>query len=362
MAYFNIEEGTTRWCTLDVTESKECGVKAIRINEPRQLQLVDLPEPQIVESDQVKVHIKAAGICGSDVSIYHGKSPVAIYPRVLGHEMTGEVVEIGSDVTNTKVGDRVIVKQTESCGECYACTHGRENVCIDLKVRGVTIDGGWAEYVVAPSHSVYPFSETIDFKSAVLIEPFTIAFHGCARGRLQVDDTLLVYGAGALGSALVTVAASFGCKIIAIDIDDEKLLQARVLGADIVLNGNNPRLGELIREAANNYGPTVAIDSVCTPRSVEFLLDVLGNAGRLVTMGFDTRVSEIAQYKITAREIDIIGSRLQYNNFPQVIDLFERGVIKTEGLISHVFHYTEYEKAFALVETGAYKKIIFDFS
>ena len=276
-------------------------MKAIRVEEPNRIALVDIPMSEIEKGNEVLVKILAAGICGSDISIYKGKSPVATYPRILGHEMTGIVSAIGTSVTRFSVGDHVIIKQTESCGHCYACTHGRDNVCKELQVRGVNIDGGYREYLTIPETSAYKIAERLDFKTSVLIEPFTIAFQACSRGRLQSDDVLLVYGAGALGATIITVAKTFGCKIIAVDITDEKLEQAKKLGADVVLNGQDANLKRDILLASNNYGPTICIDSVCNPNSVEFLLNIVGNAGRLVTMGFDTRPSAIPQYLITAK-------------------------------------------------------------
>ena len=337
-------------------------MKAIRVEKPNRIALVDIPMSKIESENEILVKIFAAGICGSDISIYKGKSPVATYPRILGHEMTGMVSAIGASVTRFSVGDHVIIKQTESCGHCYACTHGRDNVCKDLQVRGVNIDGGYREYVSVPETSAYRIAKSLDFKTAVLIEPFTVAFQACSRGRLKPDDVLLVYGAGALGSTIITVARTFGCKIIAVDIADEKLEQAKNLGAHVVLNGKSENLKRDILIASENYGPTICIDSVCNPSSVEFLLDVVGNAGRLVTMGFDTRPSLIPQYLITSKEIDVIGSRLQHGNFEKVITLFEEGNINPENMISHIFHFTDIAKAFELVDSGKFRKIVLDFT
>ncbi|WP_320128985.1 zinc-binding alcohol dehydrogenase family protein [uncultured Sphaerochaeta sp.] len=337
-------------------------MKAIRIEEPGKIDIVDIPMSRIENDNEILIKIMAAGICGSDIGIFKGSNPVATYPRIIGHEMTGIVTEIGQGVTKFSVGDHVIVKQTESCGHCYACEHGRDNVCVDLKVRGVNIDGGYREYLTVPETSAYKIADVLDFKTAVLIEPFTIAFQACSRGRLQEDDVLLVYGAGALGSTIIEVAHSFGCKIIVIDIQEDKLQQALKHGASVVLNGKSKTLKQEILSVSNNYGPTICIDSVCTPSSIEFLLDVVGNAGRLITMGFDPRPSAISQFKITAREIDIIGSRLQHGNFEKVIKLFENGTINPTDMISHIFHYTDVKEAFEVIKSGNFRKIVLDFS
>ncbi len=336
-------------------------MKAIRIEKPHHLEIVDVPEPVLTDSKDILITVKAAGICGSDVSIFKGTSPVATYPRIIGHEMTGVVTAIGKEVTRFTVGDHVIVKQTESCGVCYACTHGRENVCQELKVRGVNIDGGYQEKLVVPETSAYRISKDLDLRTSVMIEPFTIAFQACSRGRLASDDTLLVYGAGALGSSVIRVAKSFGARIIVIDIQEDKLEQAKKLGASVALNGKDPDIREQLLAHTDNYGPTICVDTVCNPSSFEFLLDVVGNAGRLVLMGFDTRPSAIPQFKITAREIDVIGSRLQSGNFEKVIRLFETGAIDPKDMISHYFPYTEIHEAFKVVKSGDFKKIVLDF-
>ena len=336
-------------------------MKALMLNEPRDIHVVELNKVEIQNANEILIKVKAAGICGSDISIYSGTSPVATYPRILGHEVVGVVEEIGTKVTKFNIGDHVIVKQTESCGTCYACKQGRENVCVYLKVRGVNIDGGYREYVTVPESSAYVIPKDLDFKKAVLIEPFTIAFQACSRGRLQKEDMLLVYGAGALGASVIQVANSFGCKIIAVDIDDDKLKQAENLGASYTINGKTEIIHSKLWEYTEEYGPTICIDTVCNPQSVEFLIDEVGNAGRVVLMGFDTRESKIAQFKITAREIDVLGSRLQKGNFEKVIDLFDKKIIDPKDAISHVFHFEDIEKAMEVVESKKFKKIVLTF-
>ena len=336
-------------------------MKALMLNEPKDIKIVELPSVKLNDENEILIKVKAAGICGSDISIYNGHSPVATYPRILGHEVVGVVDQIGSAVTKFKVGDHVIVKQTESCGVCYACQHGRDNVCIDLKVRGVNIDGGYREYITVPETSAYVIPKTLDFKTAVLIEPFTIAFQACSRGRLKSDDTLLVYGAGALGSSVIQVAKSFGATIITVDIDDEKLEKAEELGASYTINGKNQDVKEELKKITDNYGPTICIDTVCNSKSVELLIDVVGNAGRVVLMGFDMNPSEIPQFKITAREIDVVGSRLQHNKFEKVIELFANKKIDPKDAISHVFHFEEIDKAMEVVESKKFRKIILTF-
>ena len=125
-------------------------MKAVQIAGPEQLKIIDVEKPVIDDKNNVLVKMTAAGICGSDVGIYHGTNAAATYPRIIGHEMVGRVEQVGASVTGLKAGDRVIINQVTSCGTCYPCRIGRGNVCDNLKVRGVHIDGGYREYIAVP--------------------------------------------------------------------------------------------------------------------------------------------------------------------------------------------------------------------
>ncbi|MBK5261856.1 MAG: alcohol dehydrogenase catalytic domain-containing protein [Peptostreptococcaceae bacterium] len=337
-------------------------MKAIKIEKPFDISLIDVAKPESPKNYEILIKVMATGICGSDVAIYKGLNPVAKYPRIIGHEVTGIVESIGDKVTKHNIGNHVIVKQTESCGHCWACLHGQDNVCTELKVRGVTIDGGYQEYYKVSENSAYTIDKCVDLKTAVLIEPYTIGFQACSRGQLTKDDFLLVNGAGALGAIVIDVAKSFGCKILAIDISKEKLEQAKYLGADYTLDGNDKNICENILKITEGYGSTISIDCVCNPKSVEFLVGVTGNGGRVVTMGFDTRNSSISQFLITSKQLSIIGSRLQHEQFEKVIKLFESKSVHPDTMISNVFDFRDIKEAFELVKTGNYKKILLDFS
>ncbi len=130
-------------------------MKAVQILKPHELHIIDMEKPSVTEKDNVLVRMTAAGICGSDMGIYHGTNAAATYPRIIGHEMVGVVEETGPGVTSLKPGDRVIVNQVTSCGHCYPCSLGRGNVCDNLAVRGVHIDGGYREYIPVPESDCY---------------------------------------------------------------------------------------------------------------------------------------------------------------------------------------------------------------
>ena len=211
-------------------------MKAVQIVKPNDLRIIDMDKPTIDAKNNVLVKIKAAGICGSDVGIYHGTNAAATYPRVIGHEIVGVVEEVGDNAKKIKVGDRVIVDQVTACGTCYACRKGRPNVCEHLQVRGVHIDGGYREYMAVPESDVYVLPDSLSYQDAVMIEPTTIAVQACSRAQLEFQDTVMIIGAGALGSSMLRIVNLYSPrKIIVVDIDEPKLEAALQNGATDVI-------------------------------------------------------------------------------------------------------------------------------
>lgn len=321
-------------------------MKAIQIVKPNELKIIDMDKPGLTNENNVLVKIKAAGICGSDVGIYHGTNAAATYPRVIGHEMVGEVVETKDNVSSVKVGDRVIIDQVTNCGECYACRKGRGNVCANLKVRGVHIDGGYREYMAVPEQDCYLLPDELSYEDAVMIEPTTVAIQSCARAQLEPDDTLLIMGCGALGNSILKIARLSGAKIIVADVIEEKLQEALTQGADYSIHMLKENIYEKAKEYTGGYGPTVSIDAACTKDSLKTLLKVTGNAGRVITMGFSVSPIEVTQFSITSKELDVRGSRLQNKKFQEAIQLIREGKLDLKDSISHKFYYLDAQKAF----------------
>ena len=338
-------------------------MKALKIYEPYKLEIIDIEKPSIDEKNNVLVKMTATGICGSDVGIYHGTNAAATYPRIIGHEMVGVVDEVGENVTKLKVGDRVIVNQVTSCGNCYPCSINRGNVCDDLKVRGVHIDGGYREYIAVPENDCYILPSSISDVDAVMIEPTTIAIQACTRGRLVEDDMLLIYGAGALGSTILKVAKQFCKNIIVADILDEKLEEAKKNGAKHTINVLKEDLVEKVIEYTNGHASTISIDSACVKDSLMLLLKATGNAGRVVTMGFSTSATEVNQFLITSKELDIIGSRLQNKMFSKAIEMINEGKLDLNGSVSHTFPLVKGQEAFDFIDSKdpSIRKVVLTF-
>lgn len=325
-------------------------MKCIKVINPNDIQVVEEPKPVIKESNEVLVKVKYGGICGSDVHIYHGTNPVATYPRVIGHEFVGIVEEVGAGVTNVKPGDHVAVDPVVNCGECYACKIGRENVCSSLKVRGVHEDGGFREYTVVNENAVHILSKDVPLEKAVLVEPFTIAAQSTHRANLRKDDVVFIMGSGPIGQAIARMCKGNVEKIIMSDMSDYRLDKAKLNGADVTINVMNQDTKEVIMKETDNQGVTLVIDTVCTVKSFEEAVSLTRPAARVVTLGFASAPSEIAQVNITFKELDIRGSRLHQNKFPVVTELFNNGTLDGENMISHVFNFEDIQEAIKLIE------------
>ncbi|WP_124067067.1 zinc-binding alcohol dehydrogenase family protein [Clostridium sp. E02] len=338
-------------------------MKAVQILNPGKLKVIDMEKPTIDLKNNVLVKMTAAGICGSDIGIYSGSNAAATYPRIIGHEMVGRIEETGPDVKTLKPGDRVIINQVTSCGTCYPCKIGRGNVCDDLKVRGVHIDGGYREYIAVPESDCYILPDSLSDNDAVMIEPTTIAIQSCTRAELKKEDMLLIYGSGALGSSILKIARLLCDTIIVADVVDEKLETAKKNGATHVINVANENLVEQIKKYTNGHGSTVSIDAACTKDSLIQLLQATGNAGRVITMGFSTSDTVVNQFLITSKELDVKGSRLQNKMFGKAIELIEEGKLDLSNSISHTFPLDQAQEAFDFVTSHdpSIRKIVLTF-
>lgn len=338
-------------------------MKQLVTQKPLQLVMSDVPQPAVQNDGDVLVKVKAAGICGSDVHIYHGTSPVATYPRVMGHEVVGVVAETAAGVKKVKVGDHVIIDQVINCGHCYPCRIGRPNICCHLQVRGVHVDGGYREYLVADETAMHVLPKKLPFADAIMIEPLSIAFQAISRAQIVASDTVFILGAGALGKSLIKAVLLTGATIIVADTIEERLNEAIAIGAHHVVNAANTDTIAAVRNLTGGYGPTVSIDAAGILDSLAELAEITCNAGRIITMAFLAQPSQIAQFKITAKELDIRGSRLQNNKFPEVIAAYRQNLLDLGGLVSHQIPFADAQKAFDMIDGKdvSIKKIVLTF-
>lgn len=338
-------------------------MKAIKVIKPGDIQIVDENIPEINKGDYVLVKVKAAGICGSDVSIFKGTSPVATYPRIIGHEFAGEIVEIGADVKKVELGDHVVINPVIGCGTCHSCKKGRSNVCENLSVIGVHTDGGFREYVAVPEKNIFKISKDIPWDQAAVTEPYTIAAQVVSRGNVQKNDTVLILGCGPIALTILQACKLIGTKCIMCDVVNGRLERALEFGADTVIDSKKEDLVKRVMEITEGTGVDVAIDAACAGITLEQAVLCAGYAGTVVSMGFSDKESKIRELDITKKELDVKGSRLNNNKFPQVIEWVESGKIDSSKIITDSFYFTDITKAFDKMKNDSDKtlKVILTF-
>ncbi len=320
-------------------------MRVAKLVEVGKIRVEEAPEPLIVNADDVKVKVMAVGICGTDLHIFkEGRGDVSL-PRVMGHELSGEVVAVGNGVTRLNVGDRVALDPVFACGKCPACKKGYPNVCDTVRCFGVQMDGGYQDYIVVGEKHLYPFSGSVSFDNAALAEPFSIGSNIVDRTAVKADENILIIGSGTIGLSIVQMAKSVGANVMVADIVDKKLNVAAQMGADKTVNSKQYDL----KAEAERFSPggfDVVVDAVgITPLFVQSL-EYAAPRARVACIGFDSTPAAIPPILVTKKELSIIGSRMNCNRFPEVMELLEKGSIYGNRMISRRYSVKDIQKAF----------------
>lgn len=286
-------------------------MKALKFYGARDIRFEDAAEPVINNDKEVKIRIKAVGICGSDISRYAKLGPY-VAGMVWGHEFSGEVVEVGAKVDKIKVGQKVTACPALYCGKCDSCQKGKFAQCEHLDVIGAYCPGAFAEYVVMPEENVVAVPDHVDYDVAATVEPSCVVVHGYYKTGIQAGDTIAVIGCGTIGLLAVQWAKIFGAKtVIAIDIDDVKLELAKECGADITLNSMGKEPYEEVYKVTGQKGADIAVESAGTPITSAQAFSLVGKGGKVLFLGIpygDVMVKRLYFEKIVRNELQVFGS------------------------------------------------------
>ena len=306
-------------------------MKAVEITSQYTLSVTRHPQPA-PQSGEVLLRIAYAGFCGSDLNTWRGLNAMATFPRIPGHEIGATVEALGPDMPADlpfKVGDIVTVNPYTACGHCAACRRGRSNACENNETLGVQRNGAMQEWVTLPWTKVIPV-EGVSLRDCALIEPMSVGFHAVSRGQVTADDTVMVIGCGMVGLGAVVAAAERGAKVVAADIDDDKLALARLLGATYTLNTLQP-------DAASVPEPDVVVEAVGSAPTYRMAVDKVAFTGRVVCIGYAKQDIALTTQLFVKKELDIRGSRnATPADFASVIRYLQRGNCPTDRLISAV--------------------------
>lgn len=335
-------------------------LRSAKLVSARTIEVVNVPKITDPKPGMAIVEVKVVGICGTDMHVFNGKRSDVELPRVMGHELSGVVTEVGEGVNNVHVGDRVVLDPVMSCRTCAVCKKGRRNVCADVKCFGVQMDGGLQDYIEVPADQLYQIPEKTTFQQAALAEPFSITANIIARSGLKSGETLVIIGAGTVGLCLIQAAKSMGVRVLATDVNDDKLAVAKEFGCDVVVNTSRESLEEKL-EAFAPDGADVILDAVGVAKLFEQTVALAKPTTRVVVIGFDANTAAIAPVDITKRELTLIGSRMNSGRFPTVIEWFENSMIDPQKMISAVFSFEDIQKAFELATSDpSQRKILID--
>ena len=243
----------------------------------------DMPEPQIEKADDVKIKVVNCGICGSEVHAYHGLHPFRIPPIVSGHEVAGDVVEVGPGVTRFKVGDRVTVEPHYGCGHCWYCKHGLYNVCPDKKVLGA---GGWSgglgEYIVTPEQTVVKLPDTLSYEEGALIEPVANGMYAVRHSNITPETNIVVIGCGPIGIGDFLCARLWNPKsILMVDVSDFNLQKAREMGAELTCNSRRENLAGRVMELTDGVGADLVFLAFGDAPTVQQAFEITRRGGQI---------------------------------------------------------------------------------
>lgn len=313
------------------------GKKDVRVEE--------VPEPPSPKKGEVKIKVYQTGICGSDLHEYDA-GPIFIptedlhpltgrkAPLILGHEFSGEIVEVGEGVTNVNVGDRVAPDAAQHCGECYMCKVNRYSVCEKLAFTGLMTDGAFAEYVNVPAYSCFKLLPELSNDAGALVEPLAVGFHAVRQGQLLLGDSAAVVGAGTIGLVTIQATRAAGAsKVFAIEISKDRKEKAKDLGA-IVLDPTQTDVAEEIKDQTDGQGVDVAFECIGKAETVNTCIQCAKRGGKIVVVGIFEKPGEINYNDLVFEEKEVVGSLAYCGEFDSAIALLADGRIKAEPLIT----------------------------
>ncbi|MCX7779465.1 MAG: alcohol dehydrogenase catalytic domain-containing protein [Negativicutes bacterium] len=317
------------------------GELTLRVSSP-------LPAPQ---SNEVKIKILYAGLCGSDLRVYKGSIAYAKYPSRPGHEALGVVVAAGS-ASSLKAGDKVVIFPNTFCGQCKLCRQGQTNICREKKSFGINAPGVFGSEVIADAKFVVKIPQYLPDEKAVLVEPFAVTVHALKKAAITPETTVAVVGCGTEGLLAIALANYLGGKITAVDINPAKLQMARSFGD----------IRTLLPQDVEGEAFDVVIEAAGVKLSIEQAMRLVRPGGRLIVIGITGEQVDFPVIHVVRNEITIFGTIIYtIEDFKDAITYLSDPAFPADGVLSKIVPYTEFSQAYADALSGNYAKIVLDF-
>lgn len=337
-------------------------MKVLQFFGKQDLRFVDLPEPQIQENE-VLMKVKKVGICGTDLHIYNGGMNVPT-PLILGHEFVGDIVKIGNNVTNIKIGDRAVAEHLIGCGKCPYCRQGKKNLCKNPTVIGLNRQGALAEYISIPSDLSFKLPDEFSYDEGVLVEPLSIAVYAVRKSGVDVGDQIAVIGQGPIGLFVDFVAKASGGTVIGFDKHDNRLSYAR--NHEYISKGFNIETENYLKQFKdeNTDGADIVFEAVGSDTSAELAVELARSGGKVIILGVFEHDVMINMMGIVRKELQVYGSWTCVFSFEETILLMKSQKLDTNELITHRYSFSDAIKAFqeASSDKGNRIKSVIEFS
>ena len=316
-------------------------------------------------AEEVKIEVKATGLCGSDLHTYHDEIKIPVRPPVvMGHEFSGVVVEVGEKVTDVSVGDRVTAESGASvCGTCRYCRSGHSNLCPERRVMGYWVDGSFARYCVASADRIHRLPDTVDFIAAALTEPAACCVHGIIEQTgISAGDFVVVVGPGAIGLLSLQLALAEGGTVLICGTsgDGDRLKLAQDLGANYAVDMEEEDLDQMVQGLTDAYGADVVLECAGAPSAARLALHLVRKRGKYAQLGLFGRPIEIDFEWIAFKELQVTGSIGQRRpSWERALKLMASGKLRCAPLVSHEMPFEDWERAFQMFERREGVKLVF---
>jgi L-iditol 2-dehydrogenase len=331
-------------------------MKALVLEEYMKLVYKDAPHPEVGE-DEVLIQVKACGICGSDIHGMDGSTGRRIPPIIMGHEASGVIEAIGINVKLWNPGDRVTFDSTIYPLDDWYTLNGHYNLSDNRQVIGVSPGGyrkhgAFAEYVTVPQHILYRIPDNVSFTQAAMVEPVAVALHSVSLSGIQLGDTAVVVGVGMIGIFIVKLLKLSGATVIAVDLDESKLLQAKKSGADYILNAKDEDLETKIKDLCSGRGADFAFEAVGISPTVNTAILSVRKGGTVVLVGNVSQKIELPLQKVVTQELKLQGSCAINGEYEKVLQLMSHGLINVDEQISAIVPLKEGAEWFQRLHAG----------
>ena len=323
------------------------------ITAPHEIMFQTVPVPQ-PNADEVLIRIHMIGLCGSDIHVYHGEHPFTKYPITQGHEVSGEIVALGANVTEFAVGQKVTIEPQIFCGSCYPCTHGKYNLCENLKVMGFQSTGAASTFFAVDSSKVTLLPATLSYEQGAMIEPLAVAVHAVRRFGDIAGKKVAILGAGPIGNLVSQVARSMGAKQVLItDVSDYRLTLAKDCGADYAINTRNRDFNDVLVECFGRDKADVIYDCAGNNITINQAIHAARKGSSIILVAVFADMAQVDLAVLNDHELDLNTTMMyRHEDYKTAISLVVTGAIHLELLMSKVFPFFQYQEAYEFIDAN----------